>query len=67
MIREIVSIIAKIAGFAGGIALIGVIIMWFGCIPMIACIFDEISGGVFLGFSALMIALIVLIIRWLKS
>lgn len=67
MVGDIVRVIAKIAGFAGGITLIGVIIMWFGCIPMVACIFNEISGGVFLGFSALMIVLIVLIIRWLKS
>ena len=67
MIGDICRVIAKIAGFTGGIALIGVIIMWFGCIPMVACIFNEISGWTYLGFSALMIGLIVLIIRWLKS
>ena len=67
MIGDICRVIAKIAGFAGGITLIGVIIMWFGCIPMVATIFGEISGWMYLGFTAIMIILIVLVVRWLKS
>ena len=67
MIGDICRVIAKIAGFAGGITLIGVIIMWFGCIPMVATIFGEISGWMYLCFTAIMIILIVLVVRWLKS
>lgn len=67
MIGDIIRVIAKVAGFAGGITLIGVIIMWFGCIPMVATIFGEISGGMYLCFTGIMILLIVLVVRWLKS
>lgn len=67
MVGDICKVIAKIAGFAGGLTLIGVIIMWFGCIPMVATIFGEINGLTYLGFTAIMIVLIVLVVRWLKS
>lgn len=67
MIGEIIKVIAKLLGFSTGIALICLVIMWFGCIPMVAAIFGQISGGMYLFFTVVMVALIVLVIRWLKG
>ena len=67
MISELIRVIAKFAGASMGILLIAMIIMWFGCIPMVATIFGEISAGAYLAFTAIMVGLIVLVIAWLKD
>lgn len=67
MIAEFFKIIAKLAALTSGIVLIALIIMWFGCIPMIATITGELSGWMYLFFTALMVGLIILIMKWLKD
>ena len=67
MFSELFKLVGKLLGFGTGVALICLIIMWFGCVPMVATIFGHISGWMYLMFTAIMIGLIILIIKWLKD
>lgn len=65
MFDSIIRVIAKVCGVSGGLALIGLTIMWFGAVPMVACIFGDVSGGFLFGMMALMIVVIVLIVKFI--
>lgn len=67
MIGEFLRVVVRVAGFAAAIGLIGMIIMWFGCIPMVGMIFGQINGWMYLAFTAVMVGLLILIVRWMRS
>ena len=67
MFGELFRLIGKVIGFTSGIAIIALIIMWFGCVPMVATIFGQISGWMYLLFTGIGVALIGLVIYWLKD
>lgn len=59
--KHIVEFFNRLAGLAGGLLLIALIIMWFGAVPLVAFIFGNISGWGLIGLTTLMVALIVLV------
>lgn len=65
IVREIGAIIFKLLGISFGLGLIAVVLIWFGIIPTVAVIFNNISGLVYLGLTALMILLIVGIVKYI--
>lgn len=65
MVEQIGRIIAKICGVSGGLALIGLVIMWFGVVPLVACIFGDFTGWMLIGMFILMIIVITLIIKFI--
>lgn len=65
MIENIFRVIAKICGVSFGLALIGIVIMWFGAIPMVAAIFDQVSGWFMLCMFGMMVLTIGLIIKFI--
>lgn len=65
IVREIGAIIFKLLGISFGVGLIAVVLIWFGIIPTVAVIFNNISGLVYLGLTALMILLIIGIVRYI--
>ena len=67
MFEQILRVISKICGVSGGLALIGLAIMWFGVVPMVGCIFGSVSYWMLLCTSILMIIVIVLIIKFVMT
>lgn len=59
--KYIVEFFNRLAGLAGGLLLIALIIMWFGAVPLVAFIFGSISGWGLIGMTSLMVALIILV------
>lgn len=64
IVREIGAVIVKLLGVSFGLGLIAVILIWFGIIPMVAVIFQQIGGWLYLGLTALMIFMIIAVVRY---
>ena len=64
IIEAIGAIIVRLLGISFGIGLIAVVLVWFGIIPTVAVIFQNISGLVYLGLTALMVLLLIGIVRY---
>lgn len=66
MIGDIFELIVKLLCLAGGLALIFVVIMWFGAVPLVAAIFDaSFSGWQLIALLAMMIFVIGLIVKFI--
>ena len=65
IIEAIGAILVRLIGIGFGIGLIVVVLVWFGIIPTVAVIFQNISGLVYLGLTALMILLLIGIVRYI--
>lgn len=63
---ELFSVIGKLLCIAGGLGLIVLVIMWFGAVPLVACIFDAaFSGWQLIVLLAMMIVVIGLIVKFI--
>ena len=63
---ELFSVIGRLLCIAGGLGLIVLVIMWFGAVPLVACIFDAaFSGWQLIVLLAMMIVVIGLIVKFI--
>ena len=67
-VSDLIELIGKILGIAGGLLLIVLVLVWFGFIPMTAFIFDTaFNGWQLLLLLAMMIATIALIVKFIMK
>lgn len=63
---ELFNVIGKLLCIAGGLGLIVLVIMWFGAVPLVACIFDAaFNGWQLIVLLAMMIVVIGLIVKFI--
>lgn len=68
MVEDILKVIGKVLGVTGGIALIALVLVWFGAVPIVAAIFDAaFSAWQLIGLLAIMITVIVLIVKYVMK
>ena len=68
MIKDVIEILGKIIGIAGGLALIALVLVWFGAVPIVAAIFDAaFTGWQLIALLAIMITVIVLIVKYIMK
>ena len=60
---DLLKIIGKVIGVTGGLALIALVMIWFGVVPLVAAIFDGLSFWALVGLFVVMIGTVVLIIE----
>lgn len=66
MIEDILELIGKLLCVAGGIGLIVLVVMWFGAVPLVACIFDAaFNAWQLLALLGMMIIVIGLIVKFI--
>lgn len=62
----LVEVIGKLLCIAGGLGLIVLVIMWFGAVPLVACIFNAaFNGWQMIILLAMMIVVIGLIVKFI--
>ena len=65
---ELFEFLGKLLGVAGGLALIALVLIWFGAVPITAAIFDAaFSGWQLIVLLAMMIAVICLIVKFVMK
>ena len=67
MIEKFFGLLHGLLGFAGGMILIALIVMWFGAVPLVAFIFGSITWPVMMLMTVVMVLLIVLVGYMIKK
>ncbi len=65
---DIIKLLGKLLGVAGGLALIALVFIWFGAVPLVAMIFDAaFTVWHMIALFVVMVAVIVLIVKYVMK
>jgi len=68
MVEDIMKVICRAIGVIGGLGLIALVLIWFGAVPLVATIFEAVfTGWQLIALLAMMIAVIVLIVKYIMK
>ncbi len=65
---DIIKLLGKLFGIAGGLALIALVLIWFGAVPLVAMIFNAaFTAWHLIVLLTVMMAVIVLIVKYVMK